>query len=67
VGGKVHNREEWKKLLRTARNHHVLQMPIDSDQIVGIPFAVGKEVIKSLLRKEHLCGRPVRFATNPRC
>jgi hypothetical protein len=23
----VHNREEWKKLLRTARNHHILHMP----------------------------------------
>jgi len=32
VGGegwqeKVHNREEWKKLLRTPRNHHILHMP----------------------------------------
>ena len=32
VGGegwqkKVHNREEWKKLLRTARNRHILQIP----------------------------------------
>jgi len=32
VGGegwqeKVHNREEWKKLLRTARNFHILHMP----------------------------------------
>jgi len=31
VGGegwqeKVHNREEWKKLLRTARNLHILHM-----------------------------------------
>jgi len=23
---KVHNREEWKKLLRTERNRHVLHM-----------------------------------------
>jgi len=23
---KVYNREEWKKLLRTARNHHILHM-----------------------------------------
>jgi hypothetical protein len=34
VGGegwqeKVHNREEWKKLLRTARNHHILHMPTE--------------------------------------
>jgi hypothetical protein len=32
VGGeewqeKVHNREEWEKLLRTARNRHILHMP----------------------------------------
>jgi hypothetical protein len=26
---KVHNREEGKKLLRTARNHHILHMPIE--------------------------------------
>jgi len=34
VGGegwqeKVHNREEWKKFLRTARNHRILQMPME--------------------------------------
>jgi hypothetical protein len=34
VGGegwqeKVHNREEWKKLLRTARNCRILLMPMD--------------------------------------
>jgi len=34
VGGegwqkKVHNREEWKKLLRTARNHHILHTPME--------------------------------------
>jgi len=33
VGGEeyiteVHNREEWKKLLRTARNRHILHMPM---------------------------------------
>ena len=26
--GNVHNREEWKKLLRTARNHRILHMPM---------------------------------------
>jgi hypothetical protein len=26
---KVHNREEWKKLLRTARNHQILHMPME--------------------------------------
>jgi len=35
VGGegwqeKVHNREDWKKLLRTARNHRILHMPMES-------------------------------------
>ena len=34
VGGegwqeKVHNREEWKKLLRTARNHSILHMSME--------------------------------------
>ena len=34
TGGKrwrerVHNREEWKKLLRTARNRHILHMPME--------------------------------------
>jgi hypothetical protein len=25
---KVYDREEWKKLLRMARNHHILHMPM---------------------------------------
>jgi hypothetical protein len=34
VGGerwqeKVYNREEWKKLLRTARNHCILHVPME--------------------------------------
>jgi hypothetical protein len=34
VGGKglkerVYNREEWKKLLRMARNHHILHIPME--------------------------------------
>jgi ribosomal protein L19E len=32
VGGKawrVYNREEWKKLLRMARNHYILHMAIE--------------------------------------
>jgi len=34
VGGngwkeRVYNREEWKKLLRTARNLHILHMPME--------------------------------------
>jgi len=27
--GKVHNREEWKKLPRTARNRRILHMPLE--------------------------------------
>jgi hypothetical protein len=27
--GKVYNREEWKKLLRTARSRHILHMPVE--------------------------------------
>jgi hypothetical protein len=26
---RVCNREEWKKLLRMARNHHILHMPME--------------------------------------
>jgi len=26
---KVRNREEWKKLLRMARNHHILHTPME--------------------------------------
>jgi hypothetical protein len=26
---KVYNREEWKKLLRTARNRHILHIPME--------------------------------------
>jgi hypothetical protein len=26
---KVHNGEEWKKLLKTARNRHILHMPME--------------------------------------
>jgi len=26
---KVHNKEEWKKLLRKARNRRILQMPME--------------------------------------
>jgi len=34
VGGegwqeKVHNRGEWKKLLKTARNHRILHIPVE--------------------------------------
>jgi len=34
VGGKgwkerLHNREEWKKILRMARNRHILHMPME--------------------------------------
>ena len=34
VGGKgwkerIYNRQEWKKLLRMARNHHILHMPME--------------------------------------
>jgi len=26
---RVYNREKWKKLLRTARNHHILHLPME--------------------------------------
>jgi hypothetical protein len=27
--GKVYDREEWKRLLKTARNHRILHMPME--------------------------------------
>jgi hypothetical protein len=27
--GRVYNREEWKELLRLARNHRILHMPVE--------------------------------------
>jgi hypothetical protein len=30
---KVYDREEWKKLLRTARNHHILHMSVEWNRI----------------------------------
>jgi hypothetical protein len=38
VGGeewqeKVYDREEWKKLLRTARNRRILHMPMEYNRI----------------------------------
>ena len=45
VGGeewqeKVYDREEWKRFLRTARNHRILYMPMDwlIDCFVSFPF-----------------------------
>jgi len=29
VAGKMHNREEWKKFLRKARNRHILHKPME--------------------------------------
>jgi len=39
VGGEgwqeeVHNREEWKKLLRMARNHYILHMPMECMYVI---------------------------------
>jgi len=39
VGGegwqeKVHNRAEWKKVLRTARNHRIMHVPVWNELIV---------------------------------
>jgi hypothetical protein len=41
VGGegwqeKGYNREEWKKLLRMARNHHILHMPMERMNVYKI-------------------------------
>jgi len=40
VGGEgwqeiVHSREEWTKLLRTARNRHILHMPNEWNELIS--------------------------------
>ena len=32
---RVYNREEWKKLLRTARNHRILHIPLEGMNETG--------------------------------
>jgi hypothetical protein len=44
VGGegwqeKVHNREEWTRLLRTARNRRILHMPMELMDDVSLPWS----------------------------
>ena len=37
--GKVHNREEWKNLLRTARNRRILHVPMEwMNEYLGVFF-----------------------------
>jgi hypothetical protein len=37
---KVYDREEWKKLLRMARNRRILHMPMDKNRMTaGLLFA----------------------------
>jgi len=33
----VHNREEWKKLLRSARNHRIMHMPMKWNTNASVP------------------------------
>jgi hypothetical protein len=45
VGGeewleKVYNREEWKKLLRTARNRRILHMPMEWNRSLSCSLCV---------------------------
>ena len=64
VGGegwqeKVHNREEWKKLLRTARNRHILHMPMEwisvlSEMYVLNTACLAEVVVLHLIRKKDL-------------
>ena len=53
--------EEADKLAKEGTNG------VSSDQTVGIPFVVGKAVIKSHLREEHInSGRTVKVVAIPR-
>jgi hypothetical protein len=63
VGGegwqeKVHNREEWKKLLKTARNCHILHMPMElmneKNEDSSLLGCKPVSVVPDILRK-HYC------------
>jgi len=48
VGGggwqeKVHNTEEWKKLLTTARNRHILHMPMEQMNLSSLAYEPDNE------------------------
>ena len=49
---RVCNREEWKKLMRTARNHHILHMPMEWMKLkcVCITCIQGKELLMHSVR-----------------
>jgi hypothetical protein len=54
VGGeewqeKMYNREEWKKLLRAARNLHILQMPMEWMNEVWIPQENIKQYVNTAI------------------
>ena len=55
VGGegwqeKVHNREEWKKLLRTARNRRILHLPMECICASRIPGTVSSYLCAVVIR-----------------
>jgi len=70
VGGeewqkKVHNREEWKKLLRTARNRHILHMPMEQNRI-AVNFIVLQcfLIIMCMLSvTTHVCSNPSTYTS----
>jgi len=49
--GKVHNREGWKELLRTARNGHILHMPRELMNVLPMSWLL--QVLRSPVLKIH--------------
>jgi len=48
VARKIHNREEWKKLLRMARNHHILHMAMERMNEFSYTYVIRNNKIHTL-------------------
>jgi len=61
---KVHNRKEWKKLLRTARNHCILHMPMESLYVLYIYNIIIYNPICSNISMSSMGSFTFNFITN---
>jgi hypothetical protein len=69
VGGeewqeKVYDREEWKKLLRMARNRRILHMPVEQNRITAVSWSITIAYSNSELNYE-IINTSARFCVTP--
>jgi hypothetical protein len=62
---KVYNREEWKKLLRTARNRRILHMPMEwMNEIKMSKRPVGYRISHIILTQIHKLNKHITIIVN---